>query len=133
MGGWGWFMKSMECCDLLSICFPNVSKDAYRLFVLLDIRILRCLSSTINRVDILHEFQCEITPYKNKIRKNWKTLLIYFEKGFVIYYSKRWYNVCRREKNMRLFESGGNLPKSDNNFEIVENYPCQLTQLCTKK
>lgn len=111
MGGEGWFIKSLEC----SICFPNVSKDAYRLFVLLDIRILRCLSSTINRVDILHEFQCEITPYENKISKNWKTLLIYFEKGFVIYYSKQWFIciICRREKNMRLFESGGSLPKSD--------------------
>lgn len=93
VGGGGWFMKSMECCDLLSICFPNVSKDAYRLFGLLDILILRCLSSTINSVDNLHEFQCEITPYKNKLRKNWKTLLIHFEKVFVIYYSKRWF-IC---------------------------------------
>lgn len=57
-------MKSMECCDLLSICFPNVSKDAYRLSGLFD---------------ILHEFQCEITPYKNKLRKNLKTLLKRFE------------------------------------------------------
>lgn len=64
---------------------------------------------------ILHEFQCEITPYKNKLRKNWKTLLIHFEKVFVIYYSKRWFIciICRREKHMRLFESGGSLPKSD--------------------
>lgn len=117
VGGGGWFMKSMECCDLLSICFPNVSKDAYRLFGLLDILILRCLSSTVNNsVDNLHEFQCEITPYKNKLRKNWKTLLIHFEKVFVIYYSKRWFIciICRREKHMRLFESGGSLRKSDN-------------------